>query len=146
MRGIPGSGKSTRAWELETTGESICSTDDYFMVNGVYKFDSTKIQFYHNLNFQKFLVMLAEKRPVVVVDNTNTQAWEYKEYVLAARRFKYDVEFVTFAPHRLASGQPDPWYVAGCAQKNSHGVPLEAVTKMAERFEDADNYFRDVEI
>jgi adenylate kinase family enzyme len=51
MRGIPGSGKSTTAKKLAGETGKIHSTDNYFMVDGEYKFDPSKIREYHEANF-----------------------------------------------------------------------------------------------
>lgn len=130
MRGLPGSGKSTRAKELDPTRENTCSTDDYHYVNGVYKWQPEKLQFYHGLNFQKFLVMIAEKRPVVVVDNTNVQSWQYEEYVKAAKMYGYEVRFERFSPLK-EDGTVDWDLVNMYADRNSHGCSRSACARMA---------------
>jgi adenylate kinase family enzyme len=43
MRGLPGSGKSTKAKELAGEQGLVFSTDDFFMVNGKYIFDPKMI-------------------------------------------------------------------------------------------------------
>ena len=49
MRGISGSGKSTKAREIMAKENScgnaaiICSADDFFMASGKYKFDASKL-------------------------------------------------------------------------------------------------------
>ena len=44
LRGIPGAGKSTLAKQL---GDSHFETDGFFMVDGEYKFDPTKLRKAH---------------------------------------------------------------------------------------------------
>ena len=44
LRGIPGAGKSTLAKQL---GDSHFETDGFFMVDGEYKFDPTKLREAH---------------------------------------------------------------------------------------------------
>lgn len=39
MRGVPGSGKSTKAKKLAGSNGVIYSTDDFFMKNGEYIYD-----------------------------------------------------------------------------------------------------------
>ncbi len=134
MRGLPGSGKSTRAREIDPSGENTCSTDDYHYIGGVYTFQPTKLEWFHGLNFQKFLVMLAEKRSVIVVDNTNIEGWHYCHYVEAAGRFGYEVIFEKFSP--LKNGEIDWEYVKMCAERNTHGCPLAACERMARAFEE----------
>jgi adenylate kinase family enzyme len=43
MRGLPGSGKSTKAQILAGKDGLIFSTDDFFMVNGKYVYDAKMI-------------------------------------------------------------------------------------------------------
>lgn len=43
MRGLPGSGKSTKAKKIAGELGVIYSTDDFFMVNGQYVFDGKMI-------------------------------------------------------------------------------------------------------
>ena len=46
LRGVPGSGKSTVAQNI---GGTHFETDKYFMVDGEYKFDPTKLKQYHQM-------------------------------------------------------------------------------------------------
>jgi NEDD4-binding protein 2 len=50
MRGLPGSGKSTKAKALAGEEGLIFSTDDFFMVNGKYEYDAKMIGDYHTKN------------------------------------------------------------------------------------------------
>jgi adenylate kinase family enzyme len=47
MRGVPGSGKSTKAKKLAGSNGVIYSTDDFFMKNGEYVYDVKFIGDYH---------------------------------------------------------------------------------------------------
>ena len=125
MRGIPGSGKSTRASQLAGTTGKIHSTDNFFMKNGKYVFDMNKLHRNHQLNFQAFMVDIALGISPVVVDNTNSQKWEYQKYVIAAEEAGYEVEIVN-VPHI------DP---ALAAQRNTHGVSEDIIRKMLARWE-----------
>lgn len=125
MRGIPGSGKSTRARQLAGDSGKIHSTDDYFMKNGKYVFDASRIQHNHHLNFEAFKADLALGISPVIVDNTNTQKWEYEKYQKAAEEAGYQVEVISI-PHI------DP---VVAAQRNTHGVPEVAIRRMIARWE-----------
>ncbi len=48
VRGIPGSGKSTFAKQLVGADFLVCEADKYFMVDGEYKFDATKLKQAHD--------------------------------------------------------------------------------------------------
>lgn len=122
LRGISGSGKSTHGRRLAGDRGVICSADDFFMVDGEYKFDFGKLQDAHSACFRKFLAALEAGTETVIVDNTNTQAWEISPYKLAGESFGYSVKIVEV--------KCDPEVAAA---RNTHGVPREGVLKMAAR-------------
>lgn len=97
MRGVSGSGKSTLARELanETPGAVILSTDDYFMINGQYVFEPGKLAMYHSMNQERARWAMKDGTPLVIIDNTNTQAWEMKPYAEMARELGYKIEIRT---------------------------------------------------
>ena len=47
VRGLPGSGKSTFAEALVGSDFLVCEADKYFIVDGEYKFDATKLRQAH---------------------------------------------------------------------------------------------------
>jgi predicted kinase len=125
MQGPSGGGKSTLANGhikplLEALGHTVrvCSTDDQFKVDGVYRFDPSKLATYHAIN-QKLVIEALERGESVIVDNTNLARWEAKPYVQAAHQRGIPVTF-----HRV-----DGMY------KNVHGVPDEKVEQMRSRLE-----------
>ena len=125
LRGISGSGKSTLARELAGDAGIIHSTDDYFMVNGEYKFNPGLLGRNHDLNFKAFEASLSVGVVPVVVDNTNTRKWEYQKYQQAAEAAGYQVEVIS-VPHISAKL---------AAQRNSHGVPESSIQRMIDRWE-----------
>lgn len=124
MQGHSGSGKSTlaeafKAWFTALGHEvEIYSTDKQFEVDGVYTFDASKLGTYHAINL-KLSVTALETGKTVIVDNTNTCAWECKGYVEAAQRLGIPVFF-----HRAEGNF-----------QNTHGVPWEKVSLMRQRLE-----------
>ncbi|CAI2382942.1 unnamed protein product [Moneuplotes crassus] len=125
MRGVPGSGKSTVAHKLCGENGVIHSTDNYFVnEEGVYEFDPSKIKEYHGQNYKDFKKSIDDKVETVVVDNTNVQEFEYKKYVEYATENGYVVSYVTLP-------FPDPEVAA---ERNSHGVPLEAIQRMMKKW------------
>jgi predicted kinase len=124
MQGASGSGKSTVAETIKAMLEAlggfakICSTDDFFKVDGVYKFDPSKISAYHAANQAKCRGYL-EAGDSVIVDNTNTQAWEARPYVQMAQELGVPVFFVP------CHGRFN----------NTHGVPSDKVEQMRQRCE-----------
>ena len=86
LRGLPGSGKSTYAKRIAGgVNDRIFSTDNFFYVNGEYKFDRSKLGEYHNRNFENFIKALDEYNSsdyaVFVIDNTNLTYSEMKRYI-----------------------------------------------------------------
>lgn len=128
MQGVSGSGKSTLAREIAGEKGVIFSTDDYFIEDGVYTFSPRKLGAAHQWNQSRASEAMKQEHPLVIIDNTNTQAWEVRPYIEAAQEYGYQVEF-----HR-----PDtPWSqdAVVLAEKNTHGVPLEAIKRMLSRME-----------
>jgi predicted kinase len=123
VRGIPGSGKSTFAKSL---GGTHFETDMFYMVDGEYKFDGTKIKEAHqwcqnNVHNAMILNHTADLNKVIVVSNTFTQEWEMKPYFEMADRYDYKV-FSIVVENRHGG-------------VNEHNVPEEVLTKMRDRFE-----------
>lgn len=124
MRGPSGSGKSTYA-KKHFPGAVMCSADSYFSRSGEYKFDRNKLGAAHGYSKGKCETSLKKGVPLVVVDNTNTTLREMKPYVKLAQKYGYSVRFVRLeTPVSVAAG------------RNVHGVPEEAVERMAARMAD----------
>lgn len=120
MRGVPGSGKSTVARQLAGKNGIIHSTDDFFMVDGEYRFNPDKLREHHDANHKAFCESVAAGAKVVICDNTNTQPWQYERYVKSAEEADYMVVFVVM-PHPTAK------IAAG---RNTHGVPEHIIERM----------------
>lgn len=133
MRGVSGSGKSTLARKLAEMheGSVVFSTDDFFMVEGQYVFDPKKIAQNHGKNQDRARRAMRDRVPCIIIDNTNTQAWEMKPYVLAAVEHGYQVEI----------HEPDPVSVEEIMHRQAQredsnkSLPLEVVTRMLARYE-----------
>ena len=126
VRGCPGSGKSSLARKianihsLENKVAKIFETDNYFMENGEYKFNPSKLQENHAKCFNDFLDALNDRNvDVVIVANTFTRKWEYVNYADAAKDSGFEVTML------IANGN----------YKNVHNVPDDVVQKMKNRFE-----------
>jgi predicted kinase len=128
LSGLAGSGKSTyiKAWGVAV----VCSADAYFMSDGEYRFDVSKLSQAHGACFKSFIEALQAKVSHVVVDNTNTTAEEIAPYMLGASAFGYDSEIVTLTCPKRMSWED---YIAACAARNTHGVPLAGIKAMADR-------------
>src|SRR5690606_1663060 len=89
MRGLPGSGKSTLAQELAGDDGQIHSTDDLFMIDGKYQFNPDLLSLNHAKNVENVSHAMQRGVTPIVVDNTNTRAYEMKQYVLLANKYNY---------------------------------------------------------
>ena len=104
------------------------------MVDGEYQFDPTKLGEYHAQNLRQatyfsegFGKVYDYSDVLCIIDNTNTQHWEYEKYVEAAKENGFMVQIISIDWKR----EDIPLY----AERNSHGVPEEAIYRMAERWE-----------
>lgn len=140
MRGLPGSGKSTKAEGLliDFTGFSdktygLYSTDDYFTHFGIYKFDVKQIADAHHWNYIRFKRAIKNKYNLIIIDNTNTQFWECEKYVEKALENKYMVQFV----------EPDTEWkfdVDTLVERNTHSVPKANIEKMLKRWQTTEQF------
>ena len=134
MRGLPGSGKSTRARELQEKGV-IHSTDTYFThpSTGEYKFDFEKAKDYHQNNLEAAIESMQARISPVIIDNTNVQRWEFQKYLDAADEFGYDVKIETLDPTNYSED-----FIKELAerQKKTHNVPEQVIIDMLKRWED----------
>lgn len=141
MRGLPGSGKSTKACDVQCEHIAdlpadvrkeqcpvILSADEYFTIDGVYYFDVMKLGSAHRWN-QWRARQLIDAGKNIIIDNTNTQFKEFKSYVDNAFDAGYEVKVVEAST---------PWAkdIEGLLEHGTHNVPRETVEKMLERYED----------
>ena len=117
LSAVSGTGKSTYAKSLAGLHRegSVCivSTDTYFLVDGEYRYDPTKISEAHAQCFKEFLGALWLGHALVIVDNTNLSQREISPYMLGAAALGYEAEI-----HTLRSRDPR------IGLRNLHGVPL----------------------
>ncbi|XP_033017124.1 NEDD4-binding protein 2 isoform X2 [Lacerta agilis] len=131
LRGVPGSGKShlARALLEDNPGGVILSTDDYFyQKNGQYQFNADCLADAHEWNRKRAKEAFEKGTTPIIIDNTNTQAWEMKPYVALAQEHKYKVIF----------REPDTWWKfkpKELERRNIHGVSKETIKRMLERYE-----------
>lgn len=135
LQGTPGSGKSTYARVMSNNGDynEYFSSDEYFITNGVYTFDHTKLDLAHSWCLRQFVdeVTLAyseintgelDEDLTIWVDNTNTSITDIAPYYAVAHAYGAEVEIIRFVC--------EP---AVCATRNIHGVPEKTINKMLSR-------------
>ena len=141
MRGVPGSGKSTDAERLIKKFINIykgavackCSADDYFVDDeGNYNFDRDKLGKAHGHSRWKAETAMQEGIPLIVIDNTNTMDREMNPYRKLAKRYGYKVRY------RVVGDLSDK-SLRLYASRNVHGVPEEAIRRMAGRLRESLN-------
>jgi predicted kinase len=119
VRGLPGSGKSTLAKQIAITKNVIhIETDQYWMVDGEYKFDINHLAEAHDWCRTRVREYL-ERDYHVVVSNTFTTQREMEPYFQMAKELGIRPQVI------LCQGQFG----------NIHNVPVDALARMAERFE-----------
>jgi predicted kinase len=117
LRGLPGSGKSTLAKSL---GGIHIEADQYFMEDGVYKFDGSKIKLAHNWCRLRTEHQMEDGIEKIVVSNTFTQEWEMEAYNLLAETYGYRVSSIIVENRH--------------GGVNEHGVPDDKLEQMRDRF------------
>ncbi|XP_064297115.1 NEDD4-binding protein 2-like 2 isoform X2 [Phalacrocorax carbo] len=130
LRGLPGSGKSTLSRILLGQGHDgiVFSTDDYFRQQDGYTYNAAQLGDAHDWNQKRAKQAMEQGKSPVIIDNTNTQAWEMKPYVEVALEKGYRVEF----------HEPDTWWKFDpeeLEKRNKHGVTREKIAQMLERYE-----------
>lgn len=121
LRGVSGSGKTTLAERLAVGKEAVFAADDYFMVDGEYKFDGSKLKDAHANCQARTEAAMVNNDGVIFVANTFTREWEMKAYYDLAEKYGYRV-YSIIVENRHGG-------------VNEHGVPDEAVQGMRDRFE-----------
>jgi predicted kinase len=118
LRGLPGAGKSTIGQNLKTVN---FEADQFFMQDGEYKFDPTKLRDAHEWCQNQVKHCMVEGLKDISVSNTFTQEWEMDAYYKLAKEHGYMV-FSIIVENRHNG-------------KNAHNVPTETLEKMKNRFE-----------
>jgi predicted kinase len=128
LRGVPGSGKTTFANHMWSTGV-IFEADKYFYDEaGNYQFDGSKLKPAHEWCRQSVHDAMEQNSttggkyyPEIIVSNTFTREWEMQAYLDLAKQYDYHV--VSLIVENRHGGS------------NVHGVPAEKVQEMRDRFE-----------
>lgn len=135
MSGLPGSGKSTLIKQNYTPlGKPavkdvvVFSADNFFMVNGVYRFDRSRLADAHDKclgDFIRAAQSLNGGSKTLIVDNTNVSAMEIAPYYRISQVFGHQVEVI-----RLIC---DPIIAF---KRNVHEVPLRTIMDMHTKMQE----------
>jgi NEDD4-binding protein 2 len=127
VRGVSGSGKSTLVdalWDVSTIIRY--STDDFFMVDGEYKFDpallgENHLKCQHAVERSMMLKLDDPYSCVIMVANTFTELWEMDPYIALAKKYGFRVHTIVVENrHRSTS---------------IHDVPPAVLKAQEDRFE-----------
>lgn len=139
MRGLPGSGKSTKAKELAdklmAADYSRCtwvvSADDYWIrPDQSYDWNPRKLKDAHTWCFKQAMEWMSQSdgKPHIILDNTSIKKADYAPYLDLAEQHSYKVEEVVI-------GQFDEESCKVYAERCVHGCPLETILRRAKDFE-----------
>ena len=116
LRGVPGCGKTTLAESLEGV---YFEADKFFMVNGEYKFDYTKLKQAHDLCRHSTEAAMNMGHERVIVSNTFTTEEQMQPYLDLAKEYKYRVVSL------IVENRHD--------NKSIHDVPEETLIQMESK-------------
>lgn len=120
IRGLPGSGKSTKAKGMQDYYH--LEADMFFMINGEYKYNITKVPDNHEWCISQTKYYL-NRGLNVVVSNTFCQEWEVVPYRDIAKKYGAQLEIITMYSQF----------------KNVHNVPKEVIERMKKNFEEIES-------
>jgi hypothetical protein len=117
LRSVSSAGKSTFANYIASLDPTtvICCADDYFYIDGEYRFDSSKLGVAHGACKEKFKKAIDNNVKTIIIANTNTKEKEFAYYEEYAKGTGYMVISLVIEKRH--------------ENKNSHNVPQETLDK-----------------
>ena len=137
-RAVPGSGKTTitncivNELRDSNISVSIHSTDEYFMVGNRYMFDIAKLGQYHDKNLEEFEKSIQNGIDVVICDNTNLMPWQTEPYTVLARKYNYQILFITLDPRELEKHIESQKITP--QKPDAHGVEEDILIRMINEY------------
>jgi len=125
--GLPGAGKSTLAEFLaqELDGQLVAA-DDYFDTPSGYRFDPQGLSTAHKWCQNRVRYWMDTDMNTIIVHNTFSRRWEKQPYLDLAIQFGYQVTDLTVNTTLTDDA---------LAARNVHGVPINTIRRMRERWE-----------
>ncbi|MBT7929200.1 AAA family ATPase [Candidatus Peregrinibacteria bacterium] len=143
MRGLPGSGKSTKVKELIEAAKKdkksvvVCSADDHHIdkETGEYRYVKSRAGQAHQSCFYKAHSAVYEKTDIVIIDNTNISISEMNVY-FDLHKMGYTVEIVDM--HEDLFKKKGVKFTKSLldelTKRNVHKVPEETIKKMSSNY------------
>ena len=121
IRGIPGSGKSTKAKSMLALNPNLVhlEADMLFEASGEYRFDPTFLSTAHDWCYSNTVFNLLSGKDVVVT-NTFTKMWELESYLAIGQRLGCDITIIEMKSE----------------YGSIHGVPESKLQQMKARWEE----------
>jgi len=128
LRGVPGCGKTTFGKLL---GGIQVEADQYFTIDGEYKFDITQLSKAHQYCKSQVEAWMSTNSSQIntdkiVISNTSTNEWELEPYYKLAEKYGYAV-FSVVVENRHGNAE----------ETNQHGVPKEILDKMEKNLKNS---------
>lgn len=167
MRGLPGSGKSTRVHELMMSNcvdnsvyeDHVFSADNYWIrgfdavgsmsKDEFYKsnFDATKLFLAHQWNNSRIETAIKTGVSPIIFDNTNVRKRDYRFLIDHSHTFQYEVEiceptspwWIEYRPYIKSKDEEKlKEFAKILANKNVHGCPEEVIFKGLMKWQEND--------
>lgn len=139
LRGLPGSGKSTKVEQLVASLRArgrgnpvVFSADHYFQTPSGYQYDVKKIGEAHNWAYKNAEAAALAFQSPILIDNTNTEEFEILNY--------YNLAYHNW--YKFYVLEPDTEWafdVKELARRTRHNVPVEKIARMLRRYCIPDN-------
>lgn len=131
LRGLPGTGKDLVADLLTKVYDPndvvVLSTDQFFINEGKYQFDKTKLVEAHKATWEAFKSAISSGTEVIIINNTNIKKFHYAHYVDYAQRHGYLTSILTIPANDVSDRE--------LATRNIHSVDQGTISKMRKEFE-----------